>query len=82
MYAYPWASAVPAPAATWTLAGATTGGGGAAAGLGGFTRTPAGKASVAAFIDAYNNMVISLKNYKAQEVKGGLGKGGTLKVGR
>ena len=69
--------------ATATNYGAAFGalGGGAAAGLGGFSRTPAGKASVAAFIDAYNNMVISLKNYKAQEVKGGLGKGGTLKVG-
>jgi hypothetical protein len=69
--------------ATATNYGAAFGalGGGAAAGLGGFSRTPAGKASVAAFIDAYNNMVISLKNYKAQEVEGGLGKGGTLKVG-
>ncbi|MFT3760292.1 hypothetical protein [Thauera sp.] len=56
-------------------------GGGAAAGLGGFSRTPEGKATVAAFMDAYNNMVISLRNYKAQEVKGGLGKGGRLKVG-
>ena len=57
-------------------------GGGAAAGLGGFSRTPEGKASVAAFVDAYNSMVISLRNYKAQEVKGGLGRGGTLKVGQ
>jgi hypothetical protein len=56
-------------------------GGGAAGGLGGFSRTPEGKATVAAFVDAYNNMVISLRNYKAQTVKGGLGKGGTLKVG-
>ena len=55
-------------------------GGGAAAGLGGFSRTPEGKATVAAFIDAYNGMVISLRNYKAQEVKGGLGRGGVLKV--
>ena len=39
------------------------------------------KATVAAFTDAYNNMVIALRNYKAQEVKGGLGKGGQLKVG-
>lgn len=52
-----------------------------AGGLGGFSRTPEGKASVAAFVDAYNSMVISLRNYKAQEVKGGLGRGGTLKVG-
>jgi hypothetical protein len=68
--------------ATATNFGAAFGalGGGAAAGLGGFSRTPAGKASVAAFVDAYNNMVVSLRNYKAQEVQGGLGKGGTLKV--
>jgi len=57
-------------------------GGGAAGGLSGFSRTPEGKATVAAFVDAYNSMVISLRNYKAQEVKGGLGKGGTLKVGQ
>lgn len=56
-------------------------GGGAAGGLSGFSRTPEGKATVAAFMDAYNSMVISLKNYKAQTVKGGLGKGGTIKVG-
>ncbi len=70
--------------ATATNFGAALGafGGGAAAGLSGFSRTPEGKATVAAFMDAYNNMVISLKNYKAQEVKGGLGKGGTLKVGQ
>ena len=51
-------------------------------GLGGFSRSPEGKATVAAFMDAYNNMVISLRNYKAQEVKGGLGRGGQLKVGQ
>lgn len=56
-------------------------GGGAAGGLSGFSRTPEGKATVAAFMDAYNSMVISLRNYKTQQVKGGLGKGGTLKVG-
>jgi len=70
--------------ATATNYGAALGafGGGAAGGLSGFSRTPAGKASVAAFVDAYNSMVISLRNYKAQEVKGGLGKGGVLKVGQ
>lgn len=56
-------------------------GGGAGGGLGGFSRTPEGKATVAAFVDAYNSMVISLRNYRAQTVKGGLGRGGTLKVG-
>ncbi len=48
--------------------------------LSGYTKTPAGKATVAAFLDAYNNMVIALRNYKAQNVEGGLGRGGTLKV--
>ena len=69
--------------ATATNYGAALGafGSSAAGGLGGFSRTPAGKASVAAFVDAYNSMVISLRNYKAQEVKGGLGRGGVLKVG-
>jgi len=52
----------------------------AAGGLSGFSKTPEGKATVAAFIDAYNKMVISLRNYKAQEVEGGLGRGGRLKV--
>jgi len=48
--------------------------------LGGFSRTPEGKATVAAFMDAYNKMVISLRNYQAQDVKGGLGRGGRLPV--
>lgn len=55
-------------------------GGGAAGGLGGFSRTPEGKATVAAFTDAYNKMVIGLRNYKAQNVEGGLGRGGRLQV--
>jgi hypothetical protein len=44
------------------------------------TSTPEGKATVAAFVDAYNGMVRALKNYEAQDVKGGLGRGGTLNV--
>ena len=55
-------------------------GGGVGAGIGGFSKTPSGKATVAAFLDAYNGMIRSLKNYKAQDVKGGLGQGGRLKV--
>ncbi len=55
-------------------------GGRGAGALGGYSKTPEGKATVAAFIDAYNKMVVSLKNYKAQSVKGGSGRGGTLKV--
>jgi curli biogenesis system outer membrane secretion channel CsgG len=59
--------------------GAFGGGGGGAAG--GFTNTPEGKLITAAFADSYNQMVQALRNYKAQTVKGGLGKGGSLKVG-
>lgn len=51
------------------------------AGLGGYTKTPGGKAVVAAFVDAYNQLVDAVSNYKAQQVEGGLGKGGALKVG-
>lgn len=49
--------------------------------LGGYQNTPQGKVITAAFMDAYNNMVISIRNYKAQEVRGGLGQGGNLPVG-
>ena len=55
-------------------------GGAIGASLGTYTRTPEGIAVAAAFFDAYNNMVISLRNYKAQDVKGGMGRGGLLKV--
>jgi len=50
-------------------------------GLGAYSNSPQGKVIVAAFADSYNQMVKSLRNYKAQQVKGGLGKGGQLKVG-
>lgn len=49
--------------------------------LGGYTNTPQGKLIAAAFMDSYNGIVRSVRNYKAQEVKGGLGKGGRLRVG-
>jgi curli biogenesis system outer membrane secretion channel CsgG len=48
--------------------------------MGGYTNTPEGKVIAASFADAYNNLVRSAKNYKAQEVKGGLGTGGRLGV--
>lgn len=51
-----------------------------AGGLGGYTKTPEGKVIAGAFADAYNQMVQSVKNYKAQEVQGGLGTGGRLGV--
>lgn len=68
--------------ATATNYGAAMSGltGSAAGNLGGFSRTPEGKATVAAFNDAWNKMIVSLKNYKAQEVEGGLGTGGVLRV--
>lgn len=56
-------------------------GGGGGGGLGAFSNSPEGKLIVAAFADSYNQMVKALRNYKAQQVKGGLGKGGKLKVG-
>lgn len=55
-------------------------GGNGAGSISGFSRTPEGKASVAAFVDSYNGMVIALRNYKMQQVKGGLGRGGQLTV--
>jgi curli biogenesis system outer membrane secretion channel CsgG len=52
-----------------------------AGGIGGYTRTPQGKVIAAAFMDAFNQMVRSLRNYKAQSVRGqGLGGGGRLGV--
>ena len=56
-------------------------GGGVGGGAGGFTNTPEGKVLTAAFADSYNQMVRALRNYRAQTVEGGLGKGGQLKVG-
>ncbi len=48
--------------------------------LGGYTNTAEGKVLASAFADAYNQLVKSVKNYKAQTVKGGLGTGGALGV--
>ncbi len=50
------------------------------AGAGGYSSTPAGKIVTAAFADSYNQMVKALRNYKGQEVEGGLGTGGKLTV--
>lgn len=58
-----------------------TWGRGAWGNLGAFSNTPEGKVITASFADSYNKMVKALRNYKAQKVKGGLGKGGRLKVG-
>ncbi len=61
------------------ILGAAFGGGGGAIG-GAYAKTPQGKVITAAFVDSYNQMVKSLRNYKAQQVKGGLGTGGRLGV--
>lgn len=57
------------------------GAGGGFGALGGYSNTPEGKALAAAFADAYNNLVRAMRDYKPQQVQGGLGKGGKLKVG-
>lgn len=50
------------------------------AAIGGMSRTPQGQATLAAFVDAYNKMVVGLRHYKAQTIRGGAGTGGQLKV--
>ena len=56
-------------------------GGSAGASIGGYSNTSQGKVVSAAFVDAYNQMVRALRNYKAQAIKGqGLGGGGRLSV--
>ena len=54
--------------------------GSVAGGARAYTDTPEGKVITAAFADSYNQMIRALRDYKAQTVKGGLGKGGKLKV--
>lgn len=57
-------------------------GGGLGGALGGYTKTAEGKVIVGAMMDAFNTLVKSTKNYRAQTVNspGGLGSGGALKV--
>ena len=55
-------------------------GGGSAGTVSGYTKTPEGKLIASSFADAYNNLVKAARNYKAQEVRGGLGTGGRLGV--
>ncbi|WP_342130192.1 CsgG/HfaB family protein [Hydrogenophaga sp. OTU3427] len=63
----------------FNLFGGLFGGSGSASGSG-FSDTPEGKVLTAAFVDSYNQLVRAVRNYKAQEVKGGLGTGGRLGV--
>ena len=54
--------------------------GGLGGAVGGYSQTPEGQAVVAAFTDAFNNLVVAARNYEAQDVEGGLGTGGQLQV--
>lgn len=54
--------------------------GSAGASVGAYSQTPEGKVIAAAFLDAYNQMVRSVRNYAPQRVAGGLGTGGALAV--
>lgn len=47
---------------------------------GAYANTAQGKVIVAAFTDSLNNLISAVKQYRAQNVKGGLGTGGTLQV--
>ena len=55
-------------------------GGSAGGSASAYSKTPEGKVLVAAFTDSMNNLIKAFKSYKAQTVKGGLGKGGQLGV--
>ena len=67
-------------AKNWDIGGFGGMFGGGFAGLGAYANTAQGKVIVAAFLDAYSNIVKSVKDYKAQTVQGGLGAGGRLNV--
>ena len=62
------------------MMGAVSGDGALSAGA--YSKSPKGKAIAGAFMDSYNQMVIALRDYKAQSSgnKTGLGTGGALKV--
>jgi curli biogenesis system outer membrane secretion channel CsgG len=45
-----------------------------------YANTDEGKLISSAFADAYNKLVVALRQYKAQKVEGGLGEGGALGV--
>ena len=61
--------------------GGLIGGGGAGAGLGGYTNTPQGKVIAGAFMDSYNQLVRAMRNYQGQTMGDrGLGTGGRLAV--
>jgi hypothetical protein len=64
---------------TFTISGLSVGGGGVGGGSA-YANTDEGKLISSAFFDAFNKMVVALRQYKAQIVKDGLGEGGALAV--
>jgi hypothetical protein len=50
------------------------------AGVNGFSNTPQGKVLAASFMDSYNQLVKAVRQYRAQDVAGGLGNGGMLRT--
>ena len=58
--------------------GGLAGGGG----FGAWSNTPEGKVISLAFADAYSHLVRALRSYRAQDVDGGLGRGGKLGIGQ
>ena len=60
--------------------GAILGGHGGAGAASAYSKTPQGKVIAAAFLDSYNQMVKSVREYAPQRVAGGLGTGGALAV--
>ena len=64
---------------SFRLGGGAFGGGAALAGSA-FANTDEGKLIAAAFADAYNKLVVAVRQYKAQTVEGGMGEGGALGV--
>ena len=60
--------------------GGILGGHGAAGAAGAYSKTPQGKVIAAAFLDSYNQMVKSVREYAPQRAAGGLGTGGALAV--
>ena len=74
-------SASQGSAKNWDIGGlGGLAGAGAGGGFGGYSNSPQGKVLIASFMDSYNQMVDSLRHYKAQTVEGGLGTGGGLGV--
>lgn len=53
--------------------------GGLVAGVNAYANTPQGKVVAAAFLDAYNKLVLAARQYTAQKAQGSVGQGGKLK---